>query len=97
MPPIAAARLRKIYEGKIIAGGAFNPESATEIISIRWGQSQCPDDVHQVVDFSDSGGSTRTQVVLHTESCKKGQDQSRKGVRIHLWALNLNILGDEPL
>jgi hypothetical protein len=32
-----------------------------------------------------------------TESCKKSQDQFRKGVRIHLWALDLNILGDEPL
>jgi hypothetical protein len=35
--------------------------------------------------------------VLHTESCKKSQDQFRKEVRIPLWALDLNILGDEPL
>ncbi|MGA8477049.1 MAG: hypothetical protein WB696_03740 [Chthoniobacterales bacterium] len=59
--------------------------------------SQCPDYVHQMVDFADDGGSARTQVVLHTESGKKGQDQFRKGVRIHLWALDLNILGDELL
>jgi hypothetical protein len=58
---------------------------------------QSPDYVHQIVDFADDGRSARTQVVLHTESCKKGQDQFRKGVRIHLWALDLNILGDELL
>jgi NAD(P)-dependent dehydrogenase (short-subunit alcohol dehydrogenase family) len=28
---------------------------------------------------------------------KKGQDQFRKGVRIHLWTLDLNILGEELL
>jgi hypothetical protein len=27
----------------------------------------------------------------------KGQDQFRQGVRVHLWALDLNILGDELL
>ena len=57
--------------------------------------SQCPDYVHQIVDFADNGGSARTQVVFHTESGKKGQDQFRKGVRIPLWALDLSILGDE--
>jgi N-ethylmaleimide reductase len=31
-PPVAAARLRKIYRGPIIAAGGFNPESASEII-----------------------------------------------------------------
>jgi hypothetical protein len=38
-------------------------------------------------------GMARTQFVLHTKSSKKGQDQ----FRIHLWALHLNILGDEIL
>jgi hypothetical protein len=61
------------------------------------GTSQCSGYVHQIVDFADDGGSARTQVVLHTNSCKKGQDQFRKGVRVHLWALDLNILGDELL
>ena len=32
-PPVAAARLRKIYRGSIIAAGGFNSESASEIIS----------------------------------------------------------------
>src|ERR1700722_1771862 len=35
--------------------------------------------------------------MLHTESCKKSQNQFRQGFRIHPWALNLNIPGDEPL
>src|SRR3984893_12722381 len=35
--------------------------------------------------------------MLHTESCKKSQNQFRQGFRIHLWALDLNIPGDEPL
>jgi hypothetical protein len=34
-------------------------------------------------------------VVRHTESGKKGQDHFRKGLRIPLWALDLNILGDQ--
>ena len=55
------------------------------------------DHAHQIVDFADDGGTARTQIVLHTESYKRGQDQFRKGVRIHLWVLDLNILGDEPL
>ena len=60
-------------------------------------QSQCLDYVHQILDFAGDGGSARTQVVLHTETGKKGQDQFRNGVRIHLWALGRNILGDELL
>jgi hypothetical protein len=59
--------------------------------------SQCPDYVHQIVNFAVDGGSGRTQVVLQAKSCKKGQDQFRQGVRIHLWALDLNIPGDEQL
>jgi hypothetical protein len=35
--------------------------------------------------------------MLHTESSKKGQDQFRQGVRIHLRVLDLNIFGDELL
>src|ERR1700758_4930818 len=66
-------------------------------IEARLGQSQSPGCIHQIVDFADHGGPARTQVLLHAESCKKGQDQFRKGVRIHLWALDLNILGEELL
>jgi hypothetical protein len=52
---------------------------------------------HQIVDFADDGGSARTQVVLHTESRKKGQDQFARESAFHLWALDLNIPGDELL
>src|ERR1700730_9119190 len=66
-------------------------------IEARLGQSQSAGYIHQIVDFSDHGGTARTQVLLHTESCKKGQHQFCKGVRVHLWTLDLNILGDELL
>jgi hypothetical protein len=71
--------------------------SSKVVLPNRSAQSQCPDYVHQIVDFASDGGSARIQVVLHTESGKKSQDQFRQGVRIHLWALDLNILGDELL
>jgi hypothetical protein len=35
--------------------------------------------------------------LFHAESCKKGQHQFRKGVRVHLLALDFNIFGDELL
>ena len=59
--------------------------------------SKSPHYAHQIVDFADDGASARIQVVLHTESGKEGQDQFRQGIRIHLWALDLNILGDKLL
>ena len=66
-------------------------------IEARLGQSQSPGYVHEILDFADHGGTVRTQVLLHAESCKKGQHQFRKGVRVHLWTLDLNILGEELL
>ena len=50
-----------------------------------------------MVDFADDRAVARPQVVLHTESCKKSQDQFRQEFRIHPGALDLNIPDDQLL